>query len=147
MFALGLALGVVLLPVLPSVRGAEKEPQMRTIAKGAFSGMQEPAELVITNKTQWAEIWKRHSAQGEPKKEAPDVDFTKETVLFVSAGRKSTGGYGVEISGFQTKSGKTEVMIIEKKPRPGGLNIQALTAPFHIVAVPAISGEVKFRRE
>ena len=34
-----------------------------------------------------------------------------------------------------------------RSPKPGGFQLQALSAPFHIVAVPKIEGEVKFTVE
>lgn len=126
--------------------GAEPE-KMRTIAKGNFGGIQEATQQVVTNAAQWANLWQKHSARKTPAEKTPEVDFTKETVLFVTLGQKSTGGYGVEISEIKPVDGKAEVLVKTRAPRPGGIQLQALSAPFHAVAVPKISGEVKFRVE
>lgn len=114
------------------------------MAKGNFSGIQEPAQMVVTNATQWAEIWAKHSAQKRPAEPVPEIDFEKETVLFVALGQKRTGGYAVEIAEVKRMEGKVEVLVKTRKPKPGGFQLQALTAPFHAVAVPKISGAVKF---
>lgn len=124
---------------------ASETNAIKTIARGAFSGIQEPKQVVVTNQAQWDELWEKHMARNDPKKPAPEVDFSKQTVLFVSAGQKRTGGYSVEISDVRQVDDKTEVTVTTKEPKAGGFNIQALTAPFHIVAVPKINGEVRFR--
>ena len=121
--------------------------KMRTIAKGAFSGYQQPAHLIVTNETQWAEVWKKHSAQEKPAKPLPKVDFDKETVLFVALGQKTTGGYSVEISRVDEIVGKTAAFVKTLAPKPGGIQLQSLTAPFHIVAVPKVKGPLAFTSE
>jgi hypothetical protein len=121
------------------------DARIKVIAKGAFSGIQEPKQLVISNQTQFAEIWQKHNARNEPKKPAPAIDFSKESVLFVSLGQKRTGGYAVQVSDVQKKDGQTEIIVQTTSPKAGAMQIQALTAPFAIVAVPKIEGPVKFK--
>src|SRR5687767_7096449 len=120
---------------------------MRTIEKGGFSGIQSATNIVVTNATQWTDIWKTHSAQKQPAKPAPEVNFEKETVLIVALGRKPTGGHSVEIKSVEQSGNKVLVTATTRAPRPGGIQIQALTAPFHIVAVPKLTGEVQFKIE
>jgi hypothetical protein len=121
----------------------EKEGGMRTIAKGAFSGVQEAGEMVITNKMQWEELWKKTSKKIPPDP-APEIDFEKESVLFASLGRKNTGGYGITIKNVERSGNSIVVHLEQKEPAKGAMTIQALTAPFHIVAVPKIEGKVVF---
>ena len=118
--------------------------KIRPIAKGGFSGFQEPAQIVITNSTQWAELWRKHSAKQIPAKPAPEVNFDKESVLFVSLGQKRSGGYSVEITGLEQTAGKAKVLVKTQAPKPGGMQLQAITSPFHIVAVPRLTGPVSF---
>jgi hypothetical protein len=127
-----------------AVKTAEAK-DVKVIAKGAFSGIQEPKQIVVTNATQWAELWQKHSVKREPKPQPPEIDFSKQTVLFVSLGEKHTGGYGVEIADVKKENGKTEVTVKTKSPKPGGFQIQAITAPFVIVAIPKVEGEVQFK--
>jgi hypothetical protein len=139
-----LGFGIVCL-CLQSMNGAEQQKSggIRTIAKGAFSAIQEPMELVITNKTQWEEIWKKQSKRIPPEP-APAIDFDKETVLFVSMGRKNTGGYGISIESVRKADSGVVAKVLKKSPAPGAMTIQSLTAPFHIVAIPKGDGKVKF---
>ncbi len=120
-----------------------KDLAMRTIAKGAFSAIQEPVELVVTNKSQWEDLWKKHSKRA-PAEPAPDVDFNKETVLFVSMGRKNSGGYSISIQSVEKAGSGWVAKVVKKSPQAGAMTIQALTAPFHIVTVPGTELKVRF---
>jgi len=124
---------------------AAEANDMRTVVKGSFSGIQEECRLVVTNQAGWDAVWKRHTVKKTPKEPAPEVNFEKETVLAAAQGQQRTGGFSIEIAGVEQQGEKTIVTVRERKPKPGGITIQALTAPIHIVAVPKISGEVEFK--
>ncbi len=96
---------------------AEEAPRLKTLEKGNFSGIQEPLQLVVTNKAQWDELWAKHTAQKIPKTPAPEINFSKHSVLFVAAGRKNTGGYSVEITDVRRIGDKTEVLVTSKEPK------------------------------
>lgn len=117
----------------------------KTIVKGAFSGIESPLQVVVTNKTQWAELWQKHTARMQPKPAAPEIDFDKQSVILVALGRKTRGGYSIEISDVHRSKDKTEITVTTKEPKPGDLTVDALTSPFHIVAVPKIEGDAQFK--
>jgi hypothetical protein len=121
--------------------------KMRTIAKGGFSGFEKETHLVITNETQWTDTWKKLSLQQTPAKPFPKVDFEKETVLLAAMGQKRSGGYAIEITRVEEIAGKFAVTVAARAPKPGGMQLQAISAPFHIVAVPRLTGPVLFRGE
>ena len=118
--------------------------EIKTIGKGAFGAVDQPLQVVVTNKTQWADLWTKHIADKLPKPEPPEIDFSKHSVIFVSAGRKTTGGYTIEVTDVRRSKDKTEIVVTTKGPKEGGLTIQALTAPFHIVEVARIEGSFNF---
>jgi hypothetical protein len=120
--------------------------EVKTIGKGAFGAIDQPLQVVVTNKTQWTELWAKHTADKLPKPEPPEIDFNKNSVVFVSAGRKTTGGYTIEVSDVRRSKDKTEIVVTTKGPKEGALTIQALTAPFHIVEVARIEGPFTFTR-
>lgn len=134
----------VLMCACISANEPSQTPKIRPIAKGGFSGFQEAAQIVITNSTQWAEVWKKHSTKQIPAKPTPEVNFEKESVLFVSLGQKRSGGYSVEITDLEQTAGKTKVLVKTQSPKAGGVQLQAITSPFHIVAVPRLTGPVSF---
>src|SRR5438128_525383 len=75
---------------------SSKNVKLRELAKGGFSGIQRPSQLVITNKQQWEKVWTEHSA-GRTPQPLPQVNFERETVIFVTLGQKRTGGYTIKI--------------------------------------------------
>jgi hypothetical protein len=119
--------------------------KIRTVAQGNFSGVQTPTQIAVTNATQWQELWAKHSAQRKPAENAPEINFDQETVLFAALGRRNTGGYKIEIADVKRTGDTTEAVVNIHAPKAGGIRLQALTAPFHIVAIPKVNGPVKFK--
>lgn len=130
-----------------TARGAETSAsiEVRTVAQGAFSGIQQPTLLVITNKAGLQEVWSRHTARKEPLLPPPQIDFSKEMVLFAGSGRKNTGGHRIQVDSVKKEDAKMVVDVRTEGPKPGGFSIQAITSPFHIVAIPATTNEIEFR--
>jgi hypothetical protein len=122
---------------------AENMP-IRTLAQGAFSGIQAPRREVIKDQKRWEELWDQHAAlikEGEAK---PQVDFTKEMVIVVTMGRQSSGGYKIEVTQVEPVREQLRIIVRRTSPPPGAMTIQALTAPFHFAAVPRNDLEPKF---
>jgi hypothetical protein len=138
---------LIVLTFMITTMNAADPIKLRTIEQGNFSGVQTAAQLVVTNSIQWQELWAKHSAQKVPVGKAPEINFDQETILFVALGRQSTGGHKIEIAEVKPTRDKTEVFVRSTAPRPGGFRLQALSAPFHIVAVPKITKPVKFAIE
>jgi len=117
---------------------------VRLVAQGAFSGVQEAQQLVITNRSDWEVLWQRHSSRRQPAEPVPVIDFGKESVLFVSIGRRNTGGYAVSVPVLSVKAGRAIARVGVKSPPPDSMNLQAITAPFCIVAIPATNTPTAF---
>ena len=113
-----------------------RTPPIRSLKKGAFSGIHEPKQEVIKSADAWEKLWKQHTtAEGESEK-IPAVDFSKEMVVVATMGTKRTGGYAIEIVGVEAKDKTLRISVKKTSPPPDAMTIQALTAPFHFVAVP-----------
>ncbi len=132
-----------LLAACVTVGQAEPVP-FRTLAKGSFSGIQEPKEELVKDKSKWEELWALHAKTIKPAPTPPEVDFSKEMVVFVTMGRQRTGGYKIEISRIETSQDTLKIYVTRTTPRPGGMAIQSLTAPFYIVAIPKSDLRAKF---
>ena len=117
---------------------------LRSIAKGAVSGITEPRKDVIRDAESWEKFWGKHRAQAKDGAALPAVNFTNELVIAVTLGRKHTGGYTVEIVRAEPDDQHLLVTVRRTAPRPGALSLQVLTAPFHFVAVPRSALPVQF---
>ena len=119
------------------------ELPVRNLAKGAFSALETGGELVIRNRTEWSELWQNH-ARVQTGTAIPEVNFEREMVIAVTLGRRSTGGHGIEITRVERTGNGLRVEVTRTAPARGAMTIQALTAPFHFVAVPASDLAVRF---
>ncbi|MBU6400270.1 MAG: protease complex subunit PrcB family protein [Verrucomicrobia bacterium] len=126
---------VLALSVCGVVGGAEPLP-LRTLARGASSAITAPLRQVIKDRAAWELFWAKHTANSLPPSQAPAVDFNRDMVIAVTMGQQRTGGYAIEIVRVEPVGPQLRVVVKPSAPRPGAMTIQALTAPFHFVAVP-----------
>jgi hypothetical protein len=105
----------------------------QTVVKGSRSGVREPLQIVIRSQAEWDALWKRHVSIETNPPSPRAIDFNKEIVIGVFLGEKPTGGYDVEIIRAEQTDGALVIRYREKNPPPGGIVIQALTQPFHII--------------
>jgi PrcB C-terminal len=138
-------LGLTAMLLVGCASNAWAEPlPIRTLVKGAFSGIQEPKQEVIRDKATWEKTWAKHSASSKSAGKMPEVDFSKEMVIFVTMGRKNTGGYSIQVTKVEPMGDKLRITVSRTAPPAGAMTIQALTAPFQIVAVPKSDLSPKF---
>jgi hypothetical protein len=110
--------------------------KIRTLARGATSGISERESKVLTTEKEWEEVWRRHCARASSSPEIPKVDFDKEMVVVATMGRKNTGGYKVEIEKVEKTDEKLRITVRYSSPPAGAMVIQTLTSPFHFAAIP-----------
>ena len=137
-------LGLLLTGCLSPSRAAEGLP-VRSLARAAFSGIQDPKQEVIKDKAVWEETWARHVSKAKGAPPRPDVDFTKEMVIMAAMGRKNSGGYSIQVTSVKPVGDKLQVNITQIAPPPGAMTIQALTSPIQFVAVPRSDLEPEFK--
>jgi hypothetical protein len=132
-----LLIGLFLIGSLNCVNADDAQPLViRSLAKGTFSGIKEARQEVIRDAAAWGQFWKQHSPSAGSVEKIPAVDFAKEMVIAVTMGIKRTGGYTIEIVRVEPAGKSLKIFVKQTSPPPGSLSIQALTAPFHFVAVP-----------
>lgn len=112
---------------------------IRELAAGLYGGPAQPIEAVITSTDELAAAW--------PGSDVPAVDFAREQVVFVALGERRTGGYSVEVTSVTISGDTLVVRYVERRPGPGCLTTQALTTPYHAVAVPRVHATPRFERE
>jgi len=118
-----------------AANGAQTLP-IRSLKKGAFSGVREAKQEVVKSADAWEKLWKQHTTSAGESEKIPAVDFSKEMVVVATMGTKRTGGYTIEIVGVEAKDKTLRISVKKTSPPPDAMTIQALTAPFHFVAVP-----------
>jgi hypothetical protein len=132
------ALALVLL-----VLALQGVPPLRVLEKGDQSNVDDAQQVAARTTAEWDTLWRRHS----PDRDQPRVNFAREMVLGVFLGSRPTPGFGVEILSTLDEQGVLVVRFRETRP-PGDLLLaQVITSPYHLVAVPRHSGDVKFEKQ
>ena len=116
---------------------------LRTVGKGPMSGIQAARQVVVRSAGEWVALWKEHALSGQ---ELPPVDFDREMVVGVFLGPKPTAGYSVEIVRAVAAQGGLVVQYVERRPGRDAITAQIVTAPYHLVALPPGSRDVRFEK-
>jgi len=114
----------------------------RTVDKGEQSNIDAAKQVVLRTDAEWTKLWQQHS----PDRQRPAVDFSKDMIVGVFMGSRSSAGYNISIVSTFAKDGNVLVRYQESTPRPGTMTAQVLTFPYHLVAIPKAAGDVKFEK-
>jgi hypothetical protein len=115
---------------------------IRTIDRGDQSNIEALKQVVVRTPAEWAAVWRQHS----PDRPQPGVDFSKEMVVGVFLGSRTTAGYSVQIVAAEESNGTITVKYRQTEPGRDAITAQILTFPYHLVAIPTSRAEVKFER-
>lgn len=107
--------------------------QIRRIGQYSQSGLGAAERLVIRDDTTYARLWAR-LAVGGPR---PPVDFSRDALVVVAGGQRSTGGYSIAVDQALRTGSELSLNVVETTPAPGCVMTQALTQPVDIVVVAA----------
>ena len=120
-------------------------PPARTLEKGASSGIETARQVSLSTADQLTALWNEHGSA----KPRPTVDFSKDMVVAVFLGTRTTSGYAVEIIGYRSASpGLKDVIVEYRETAPGrdAISAQVLTSPYHIAVIPKQTGTVSFQK-
>ena len=65
------------------------------------------------------------------------MDFSRDAVVVVAGGQRSTGGYSIAVDQALRTGSELSLNVIETTPAPGCIMTQALTQPVDVVVVAA----------
>lgn len=127
--------------VTPAQR-AQGAAAMRLLDKGLHSNADDGRQAVARTPAEWSALWRQHA----PDRPEPPVDFAREMAVGVFLGSRPTGGFDVEIVGSAAKDGALVVQYRETRPAADAITAQIITSPYHLVALPRVTGDVRFER-
>lgn len=114
---------------------------MRTLSQVSNSLINQPRRVIVRDLESFRLLWREHTGSFE---RLPDVDFTQDMVIAIFMGEQPTGGFGAEIAGLSEDNQTLRIRVRESAPDPDRMVIQMLTAPAHLVAVPARDLQIHF---
>jgi hypothetical protein len=115
----------------------------RVLEKGDQSHVDDARRVAVRTAAEWDTLWRRHS----PDRDQPRVDFERDMVLGVFLGSRATAGFSVEIVSTLIEQGILVVRFRETRPQGDRIAAQVITSPYHLVALPRHSGDVKFETQ
>ena len=118
-----------------------------TLAKGLASGVAQPTQIVVRTQNDWAALWSRHMRTQIASPPPPPVDFSRDMVVALFMGERPIGGYAIEVTRIERTDSGLSVHYRSTRPDPAAMQAQALTQPFHLVALPRTDDPVTFVAE
>ena len=105
--------------------------------------------LVIRNRDEYSELWKRRIAPvppGDWVPPMPEVDFAKDMIVVAAMGERPSSGYGIIIDGACEVEGHVEVFVTSNEGGSScGAQLAVVTAPADAVRIPQTDLPVVFR--
>ncbi|MGI9040939.1 MAG: protease complex subunit PrcB family protein [Gemmatimonadales bacterium] len=103
---------------------------LRRIGQWSQSGIGEPRRVLIRDESSWEQFWSALNAGPRPQ-----VDFSRNVVIGVAAGERSSGGHGIAVERVRLNDGELLIEVTETYPGPSCVTSQALTQPVDVVVV------------
>lgn len=104
---------------------------IRRLGQWTRTGIGESRRLVIRDANAWGQFWSELGVG-----EQPNVDFTRDVVVAVAAGQRSTGGFEIAVDRITQTDGELSVEVVERTPGPNCITTASLTQPVDVVVVP-----------
>lgn len=125
----------------PAAPEAPKTVAFRLLKQGAYGkaatrdvtapGAETPKVELAATPARYQELWNTHIGDT-----IPEVDFSRESVIFLLLGTKPTGGYAVQPQAVRlTNSQDVRVEAAVASPSRNSAVTMAFTAPFAVIAV------------
>lgn len=110
-----------------------------------YSGLDQPGRIVVRDETSWQALWSQIHERFSEVPPVPAVDFSREMVVVVALGLRSSGGYSILVDAAHEAS-NAGLLVTVRSISPGSkcARTAALTQPVDIARVPRRDGEVSF---
>jgi hypothetical protein len=112
----------------------------RTLARGSGNRNSGGGLFFCRTQQTWAAKWRGLRYLQLPEPPLPQVDWAVDMVALLVCGTRPTGGYNLRIESIAVDGAWVEVRAVERRPGRGAITTQALTNPYHAVAVGAYDG-------
>ncbi len=111
---------------------AGTQVEIRRIGRWVSSNIRGSRRLVVRDPATWAQFWSELGAGVRP-----EVNFSRDLVVAVASGERSTGGHDIVVQRVTKSGGELRITVVETSPGPNCMTTMALTQPVDVVMVPA----------
>ncbi|CAM3616322.1 protease complex subunit PrcB family protein [Deinococcus saxicola] len=120
-------------PSSPTPQPTGARVNFTELASGSQSGVTEAAVTVAATPAEAAALYAQAYSRQTGVPAAPNPG--NATIVGVFLGQRSTGGYGVSVTGASASGGTLTLVAQVRAPKPGSITTQAITSPWTIVQV------------
>lgn len=114
------------------------------LAEGSYGGVRERSFIVLSNEDEWKAWWRRINGNAQPLPPLPEVDFSTHAVAAVCQGRKSSGGYSIDVEAVIETRDRVTVTARESEPGPASIVTSVFSSPWEAVVFPLSEKPVLF---
>ena len=115
-----------------------------TLVENQTGGYVKEEIRVISDRKSLLEVYGYVNRIRKPGFSIPSIDFSKETVIAVFMGEKTSGGYAVSVESVKEEGEQVIVQIKEIKPDTKEMVTMAITQPFCFVKINKVGKEFVF---
>jgi PrcB C-terminal len=116
-----------------SARHTNQPVEFETLAKFFMSGHTEKKNYVITSKGDWESLWDKVVSRSHPRPAAPEVDFSKHSLIAVFQGNQPSSGYSISVYRLVKSGKKLKIYVREVLPADECVVMLVITQPFEII--------------
>lgn len=111
---------------------------------GPFASVSVKKEMTATNKDDYLKIMNEVYSNLDQMPQIPEVDFTKNDVVAVFMGAKTTGGYSINVDKVIKRKDALTVAVNETSPAVNCVVTQAITQPFQVIKIPKTKQKIVY---
>jgi hypothetical protein len=122
--------------LLASHSSGQEHPQklkVQTLTKHFTCSHSAREFYAVTDDDAWQRLWASLMYEGGPP--APEVDFSRNSVIAVFQGDQRSSGFDISVSKIIKKDGRVTVHVKEVIPEDACKVLMVITQPFHIVLI------------
>ncbi|PKK91020.1 MAG: hypothetical protein CVV64_04410 [Candidatus Wallbacteria bacterium HGW-Wallbacteria-1] len=113
-------------------------------SKGSFSGWTNTSVELVRDRKSLEKMWGIHCRGVLPPPGVPEIDFSCEVMIMAFLGQQSCGGGDVGIR-VEKKGADLDVSVKFIFPDDSGALSMAISCPWHMIVVPAVTGSINIR--
>lgn len=131
---------------VPSGSGrAPAEVSFEAILDEVTSGLHERRREVVRDEAAWVRLWAEIHEGVTPRPALPPVDFSRDMLIAVATGTRSSGGFDIKIRSVARRGDMLEVVVLETCPAPGDRVSMGLAQPIEVVRLERLAQTPSFQ--
>ena len=116
------------------------------IDKGTNGGFMDSTYQVITNKNQMKKAWEQAYSNFLNKKDPPEIDFSSKTIILVSFGMKTSGGYKIYVDSVLDNPKDVIINTVHVTPGDNCVVTEAITFPYQMIEINSTDKKIVFNK-